>query len=132
MRLLLDTHIALWLAIKRERLSAEELSRLSSPENELTVSAVSIWELRIKWNTYFRSGERKGPVDPAEILDLIQRLNIAVEPLSAEVSATALQVPLGHQDPFDDLLLTIAQETGRKLFTRDEKLRGHPLALHAN
>ena len=37
---------------------------------------------------------------------------------------------MDHSDPFDELLLTVAQETSRKLLTRDEKLRGHPLAFH--
>ncbi len=66
------------------------------------------------------------------MLDLVQALGIAVEPLSAEICASALSTPIAHKDPFDDLLLTIAQETGRKLLTRDEKLRGHPLAFHAD
>jgi PIN domain nuclease of toxin-antitoxin system len=54
-----------------------------------------------------------------------------IEPLDALDAATALSVPMQHNDPFDALLLTIAQETGRKLITRDEKLRGYPLAFHA-
>jgi PIN domain nuclease of toxin-antitoxin system len=132
LRLLLDTHIAVWLAIKRERLSKAEFGQLANPDNQLAVSAASIWEARIKWSQFFRSGARKGPVDPGEMLDLVQALGIAVEPLSAEICASTLSTPLAHKDPFDDLLLTIAQETGRKLFTRDVKLRGHPQAFHAD
>ena len=75
---------------------------------------------------------RKGPVDPSEMLDLIRTIGIGVEPLPPEICAKSLATPMTHSDPFDDLLLTIAQETGRLLFTRDEKLRGHPLAFHAS
>jgi PIN domain nuclease of toxin-antitoxin system len=130
LKLLLDTHIAIWLAIKRERLSPSEFGCLVDPDNQLAVSAVSIWEARIKWNQFFQSGTRKGPVDPSEMLDLVRALGVTVEPLPAEICASTLATPLAHSDPFDDLLLTVAQETGRKLLTRDEKLRGHPLAFH--
>lgn len=133
MRLLLDTHVSFWLVAERSRLSSNELSILADPLNGLCISAVSIWELRIKWNSFFTSGQRKGPADPAQFLEGARRLGLQVEPLLPEQGAAALLLhPMDHTDPFDDLLLSIAQETGRKLFTRDRKLRGHPLAFHAD
>ena len=130
MRLLLDTHIALWVATERDSLSTGELGALIDPANELAVSAVSIWEMRIKWESRFRSGERKGPASPLGLLVALETLGMPIEPLDAVQAGTALNVPTLHSDPFDSLLLTIAQETGRKLLTRDEKLLGHPLAFH--
>lgn len=132
MRLLLDTHIALWTATERERLSTGELGALVDPDNDLVVSAVSIWEVRIKWESWYRSGERKGPTNPLGLLVALEAMGMPVESLSSRHAATALNESMYHSDPFDALLLTIAQETGRKLMTRDEKLRGHPLAFHAD
>ncbi len=132
MRLLLDTHVVFWLVAERHKLSANELALLVEPLNDLCVSAVSIWELRIKWNSFYSSGERKGPDDPAKFLEGARKLGLGVDPLLPEYGAATLQHPMDHSDPFDDLLLTIAQETGRKLMTRDKKLRGHPLAYHAD
>ncbi|MYJ73028.1 MAG: type II toxin-antitoxin system VapC family toxin, partial [Rhodospirillaceae bacterium] len=40
-----------------------------------------------------------------------------------------LETPLGHRDPFDELLLVTAQEEGLRLLTIDRQLVGHPLAL---
>lgn len=132
MRLLLDTHVAFWLVAMRHKLSANEMVLLVEPLNELCVSAVSIWELRIKWNSFYRSGERKGPDDPAKFLEGARKLGLGVESLMPEHGAAMLRQPMNHSDPFGDLLLTVAQETDRRLLTRDEKLRGHPLAFHAD
>ncbi len=39
------------------------------------------------------------------------------------------EAPLGHQDPFDELLLVQSQEEGLGLLTVDRQLVGHPLAI---
>ncbi len=132
MKLLLDTHIALWLASNYARLQTGELAAIMEPDNDIAVSAVSIWELRIKWQTRYRSGDRKGPADPLDILAALKRMKIPVLALTAEHSATQLGHPIDHKDPFDDLLLTVAQETNRRLLTRDVDMVGHPLAYHAS
>ncbi len=86
----------------------------------------------IKWLQLFRSGERKGPVHPRDLLLAIREMNVAVMPLTAEHASVELKTALRHGDPFDNLLLTIAQEMNGRLLTRDDDLRGHPLALHAD
>ncbi|MCA1661955.1 MAG: PIN domain-containing protein [Novosphingobium sp.] len=123
--------MVLWFATERERLNPSELGAILDPDNEITVSAVSIWELRIKWGRRYRSGHRKGPTDPVGLLSALREFGLAVIPLTAEQSAAMPKIPLGHNDPFDDLLLTVAQETDQKLLTRDDELADHPLALFA-
>lgn len=132
MRLLLDTHIVLWFATERARLNPGELGAILEPENEIGISAVSIWELKIKWDQRFRSGLHKSPFHPEGLLAAIRDFGISVSPLTAEQCAATLHTPMHHNDPFDALLLSVAQETGRKLLTCDADLRGHPLALHAD
>ena len=44
-KLLLDTHIWLWIHREPWKLTSEVTSALTDPENELWVSSVSIWEL---------------------------------------------------------------------------------------
>jgi len=48
MKLLLDTHAFLWTILEPERLAAKLLSELEDSENEVFVSAVSLWEISIK------------------------------------------------------------------------------------
>ena len=128
MRLLLDTHFVLWAATKSAHFTIKERSILVEPDNQLLISAVSIWELRIKWNRRYQSGERKGPYEPQALLAAIHRLGLTVAPITGEQCANLLDPPPTHNDPFDELLLAVAQNLDAKLLTRDEKLRGHPLA----
>ena len=132
MLLLLDTHIAIWLVTDRSQLSMGELGAIIDPSNDILVSAVSVWEVSIKWQKFFRSGERKGPMDPARFLWALTQLGTPVRPLTPEMAAAQLRDAAPHGDPFDTLLLTLAQESNATLLTRDKKLRGHPLALHAD
>ncbi len=65
MTLLLDTHIALWLVRDPSVLRPAELAAIEG--NDPLVSAVSLWELHLKWERVTASGVRKGPADPKEI-----------------------------------------------------------------
>ena len=132
MRLLLDSHYCLWLTLRRDRLRAPEFDALIDPDNDLAFSSISIWELRIKWDRRYVSGERKIDASPNDVLDGLRAVRLTVVDLTADLAATPLRSPIPHSDPFDELLLTIAQETDRRLLTRDKKLRGHPLAFHAD
>lgn len=131
MRLLLDTHIAFWLVNDTQSLSQAETIILRRADVEIALTAVALWELRLKWQSLYRLGDRKGPIDPQEALVAFRKLGLPILPLDADVAATPLVHPIRHKDPFDDLLLVQAQQLGMKLFTRDEKLIGHPLAYFA-
>jgi PIN domain nuclease of toxin-antitoxin system len=120
------------LALKRNRLRPAELAVLIEPDNDIAFPSVAIWELRIKWEQRYVSGERKGVASPIDVLDGLREAELPAIDLSPDFAAAKLREPIGHSDPFDELLLTIAQETGRRLLTRDAKLRGHPLAFHAD
>jgi PIN domain nuclease of toxin-antitoxin system len=128
---LLDTHIATWLIMDHSLLSAEELHLIRLADNEIALSAISVWELRLKWNSFFVSGERKGPIDPIKALSLFRRLGLPIHDLQSDILAAPLQHPIRHKDPFDELLLVQAQKLGMKLLTRDGDLEGHPLAHFA-
>ena len=128
MRLLLDTHVALWFAQGSHELSAREC-RLLESATTLAVSVVSFWELRLKWNSRFASGKRKGPADPVLVRKALLDENCEFIALSDEMAVTALLTPLNHTDPFDELLLVQAQCTGMRLLTRDGRLADHPIAL---
>lgn len=130
MRLLLDTHIAIWAASDEGELTVGERAALAVAGSPM-VSALSIWETRLKWNSFHASGARKGAISPAALLAFVDRFNWPLLSLAPRHAATALQVPLLHRDPFDELLLVQAQVEGLRLLTRDRALHGHPVALFA-
>jgi PIN domain nuclease of toxin-antitoxin system len=129
LRLLLDTHIAIWAALAPDKLTEAERRRLETTDAPLVLSAVSVWELRLKWHSFHISGSRKGPVAPATVVAFARAIGWELAPLTAVHAAAELAQPLGHKDPFDELLLVQAQEEGMRLLTRDARLIGHPLAF---
>jgi PIN domain nuclease of toxin-antitoxin system len=129
LRLLLDTYIAIWAALDPDALTEAERGRMAGAGDPLVLSAVAVWELRLKWHSFHISGSRKGPVDPAAIVAFAAAIDWELLPLTARHAAAKLAQPLGHKDPFDELLLVQAQEEGMRLLTRDTKLIGHPFAV---
>ncbi len=131
MGLLLDTHYVFAIAGAPGRLRAVEKNVLEDKSHVFHVSAVSIWEIKLKWEALHPDGARKGPSGPAEIMKALHDLGIVFLPLTPSHAAAALAVDLPHQDPFDALLLVQAQEERHRLLTRDAKLLTHPLAVAA-
>ncbi len=129
MRLLLDTHIAVWAALDPDALTAAERALLSAATSQVVLSAVAVWELRLKWHSFTISGSRKGPLDPAVVVTFARAVDWSLLPLTAAHAAASLAPPLPHKDPFDELLLVQAQEEGMRLLTRDAKLLGHPFVV---
>ena len=128
MRLLLDTHILIWLIRDTRKLRPAEIALISSPEIEPIVSVVTIWELRIKWQLFFASGERKGKLDPTDAIRFCGDNGVTLANLDPTDYAAPLVPPIAHTDPFDEMLLVHAQQLGAKLLTRDERLLGHACA----
>ena len=129
MRLLLDTHWLYAIMPARDRLSAAERLYLADPAVELHVSAVSIWEMRLKFHARHRDGARKSRFDPEDVLSVLEDLSVPVLAMTPAHAARPLETPLPHRDPFDELLLVQAQEEGLRLLTHDRLLIGHPLAV---
>ena len=114
---------------KPGKLLGAERRFLTGDEAELYVSAVSIWEMRLKFNARHPSGDRKSPFDPGDVIATLEGQDVTFLPMTMAHAATALDPPLGHKDPFDELLLVQAQEEGLRLLTADRRLAGHPLAV---
>jgi len=104
---------------------------MAGADMPLVLSAVSIWELRLKWHSFRISGSRKGPVDPGSVVRFALAIEWELMPLMAHHAAVGLAQPLAHKDPFDELLLVQAQEEGMRLLTRDASLVCHPYAVTA-
>jgi PIN domain nuclease of toxin-antitoxin system len=128
-KLLLDTHLAVWAALDPAALTEAERRSMAEADAPLVLSAVSVWELRLKWHSLHISGERKGPIDPASVVAFAEAIGWVFLPLTARHAAAVLAHPIGHKDPFDELLLVQAQEEGMQLLTRDAKLMGHRLVV---
>lgn len=106
MRLLLDTHALLWSVLDDPHLSRTARAALSDPDNEILISAVSIFEITLKH--HLGKLDKAGPFalhHKRMLADLAWRsLPIEMEHASA---AGSLDIP--HKDPFDRLLIAQAR-----------------------
>lgn len=129
MRILLDTSYVYALMMARWDLSEAEELIFSRKDIRFHVSAVSIWEMRLKFNARDHSGKRKSEFDPEDIVKLLVAHDVILLPMTAGHAACRLKTPTAHRDPFDELLLVQAQQEDLKFLTADRQIIGHPLAI---
>ena len=127
--LLLDTSYLYKLMKARGTMSERERRWFAEREGPLCVSAVSIWEMRLKYGARNVTGERKSPFDPRSVLAALVDLEVVLLPMTPRHAAEQLETPIPHRHPFDELLLVQAQEEGLHLLTVDQRLAGHPLTI---
>jgi len=115
MKLLLDSHVVVWWAAYPGRLRATTREVIASPDNEVFLSAASVWELGLK----IARGKLTLPEDYAP-----QLLAHGFEelPVSVAHAARATTLPPLHGDPFDRLLIAQALEEGLILVTSDQAI----------
>ena len=70
MRILLDTSYLYRLMMQPGHLSDAERLILTNQTLHIYVSAVSTWEMRLKFQSFERSGKRKSLFDPNVVLNL--------------------------------------------------------------
>ncbi|MDE0240135.1 MAG: type II toxin-antitoxin system VapC family toxin [bacterium] len=131
MRILLDTSYLFDFMDRPGMLPDSDRRVLAAGGTNFYVSAVSVWEMRLKYHARHRSGERKGRFSPEEVVAALEEQDVTFLPMTMRHAASELEVPLDHKDPFDELLLVQAQEEGLQLLTVDRRLAGHPLAVTA-
>jgi PIN domain nuclease of toxin-antitoxin system len=112
MRLLLDTHSLVWWLERPRRLAREAYAAIEEPDNEIFVSAVSVWEISIK------SALAKLRPSP-DLTDELDRVGFAPLPVTWEHAAAVAVLPLRHRDPFDRLLIAQAKLEALTVLTRD-------------
>jgi PIN domain nuclease of toxin-antitoxin system len=115
MRLLLDTHIVLWVLNGSRELKAPA-RRLIESASAVHVSAASVWEVAIKQ----RLG--KITVDPDELVEQLDASGFVELPVLARHAAAVAKLPLHHHDPFDRLLVAQAVSEPLRLLTADQAL----------
>lgn len=121
--LILDTNIVIALINKTTSSLPARLRDVVDDPRRHYVSVVSIWEIAIK----FDKGKLHLAMPIHEIAPLLERLNIALIPMTLD-HAVAVATPLPDtKDPFDRLLLAVCAVEGRRLVTTDQRLEGHRL-----
>ena len=119
MKLLLDTHIFLWLVDDSKRLSDRNRQIIHNLDNEIFLSVVSIWECVIKYQV----GKLNFSSSP-EIYLPIQRRKHFIKTLTVDENSIArlINLPLLHRDPFDRLIMAQALQNDLIVMTEDKAI----------
>ena len=117
MRLLLDTHYALWWQMGDARLTPE-IVRLVQQADAVFVSQASLWEITIK------AGLGKLKIDLPVFEQQVEQMGFAWLPISNQhiLMLSALPSFEDHRDPFDRLLVAQSRCEPLLLLTADSKL----------
>ncbi len=123
LRLLLDTHVFIWLQTDPDRI-ARRRELLEDLETELLVSAVVACEITVKYQRG-RLPLCEPPQDYVpERVRTIRGTPVAIE------QAHALEVgslPPIHRDPFDRLLIAQSRVLGVPILTADTTIAAYPV-----
>lgn len=114
MKILIDTHIFLWMLSCPEKLNETRHYELESPANEVFLSAMSIAELMIKSTI----GKIKIEFDP---LEMAEKMQIDILDFSGTHAMALGKLPLIHKDPFDRMILVQAITNNLVLMSDDSK-----------
>lgn len=122
MRLLLDTHILIWVSLTPERLSTAFLAEMQAPTTLPMFSIASLWEVAIK------AGLRRHDfgVDAALLRRGLLDNGFDELPIAAEHAFAVRDLPPLHSDPFDRMLVAQARCEGVTLVTRNPDVARYP------
>jgi PIN domain nuclease of toxin-antitoxin system len=117
-RLLLDTHVALWAITDDARLPARIRALIENPQNDIVVSAATIWEIAIK-HALSRGRPTDMPLSGEEAVMLFQRFGYELLSITPRHASAVETLPPHHGDPFDRLLVAQALTEPLRLVSHD-------------
>lgn len=124
MNLLLDTHVLLWWLNGDPVLSKKSQAAIADGGNLVFVSAVTIWEIRIK-------EALKKLTIPEDFKAVLDRQPFDWLNVTHEHAHAIRDLPPYHSDPFDRMLVAQAKVEGLTLVTRDVHLKKYRVRILA-
>lgn len=118
-RVLLDTHVLLWLVSAPDKIDAEARELLTDPRTEVLVSAASAWEIAIKTRLGRLDGEPLLSAWRDVVADMAAR-DLAID---AEDAIFAGRLNWDHNDPLDRILVAQAARRSLSIVTNDRQIQ---------
>lgn len=123
MKLLLDTCAFLWVVNGSPDLSSKAKELFTNPMNEVFLSAVSCWEIAVKYGL----GRLPLPRPPHEYIpNQREKHGIFSLELDEESSLHLARLPELHKDSFDRMLVCQALVHGLMILTPDKLISQYP------
>ena len=115
MKLLVHTHILLWIAGVSRRLPASARDVIEDTSNVIFFSTASIWEVAIK----ARLGYDDFAVDARKLRSNLIENNYQELPILGEHALGVANLPDIHKDPFDRIMIAQSFIEGLVMLTAD-------------
>jgi len=125
LKLLLDTHLLLWVAARSDRLPPVARTLLADERNTLLFSPGSLWEVAIKSGL----GRADFTVDARLLRRGLLDHGYVELPIAGTHAMAVADLPPIHKDPFDRLLIAQAQVEGITLLTHDPLVAQYPAPI---
>lgn len=117
MRILLDTHILIWILDESPELSQKTISLIKSAD-EVYASTVNIWEIVVKHSM----GKLVLDFKIEDLLNVITYSGIEILNIKPEHALKLADLEDIHEDPFDRMLIAQSIVEPLHLFTTDSKV----------
>lgn len=121
MRILLDTHVVLWAVTADSQLGQTARRMLLDPDNQVYVSAATLWEVAIK----HRKHPQVMPIAPDVLIQACIESGFNWLDVNVHHAQATAQLPLLHADPFDRMLVAQAMQEPMVLLTRDRQISAY-------
>jgi PIN domain nuclease of toxin-antitoxin system len=120
-KLVLDSHTLLWAIGKSDELSAQVVNFITDNTNEVYVSAVSLWEIALKYSL----GKLTLGFEINDIPKYCNQMGFYMMPLTPLEALDSLKLPLrgNHKDPFDRMLIYQCISHNYTLVSKDSKMK---------
>ncbi|MWQ84786.1 type II toxin-antitoxin system VapC family toxin [Glaesserella parasuis] len=116
MKILVDSHILLWLAWdKKENLSPQAVELLDDPTSEIYFSLASLWKIAIKSSL----GKPDFDIDVEALEQGLIQVGCRMLAIELPHILKQAQYPFIHRDPFDRLLMAQAEVENVFFMTSD-------------
>ncbi len=126
MKILLDTHTALWFLAGDKRLSRSARDTIESEENVRVFSDASLWEISIKQSL----GKLKLAMPfESRLMAALKRNAIDSLPIEKSHIFGIASLPFHHRDPFDRLLISTAMVESLPIITDDPVFRKYAVEV---
>ncbi len=114
MKIIVDTHIFLWLLNEPEKVSQKYMKHLENTENTIYLSSISVAELMIKKSI------EKLEFD-FDILSVTAQMGLEVLPFEGMDAIGLGALPFHHKDPFDRMIISQALSKNYHIISDDNK-----------
>lgn len=127
-KILIDTHILLWILTDSNRLTPQHKKRLQE-SNEIYVSIISFWEISLKI-----SGKGFNDIQlPSDwitvFVDTLNKIQIKILNISLEDCKKIETLPPHHKDPFDRMIIAQASTKKLAVMTSDKAFKEYDIEL---